>query len=365
MLFDVIYTIVEPIISIINVISMQIVKNVSVFETLVIGDGLVSSLSYTNTGNYNPYKLNIIDRYSLYAVTNIVSLVYPPSIYLLVYLVIPKIQNLLVKGNKYIQMYHENQKIFVYYFISKSTIAFIKNLNSKFIEIKNYQIFVLYKYLSFTLLCDFLKSFLFLQVIYLLRSFESTYYYYKVIKLGYYYTSGYLFNAVSEDNAIYLINMMIKEKRWYDITKIEYVHALYSLIDLKYQVNKKRIVDVYNQYVIKFFSLWSIISLMKLFNIYFNFLLIVFYIIGIGDPIIPGIIYSLLLVDTNDIIITFVVINYKLVYYFLSEMVFFVYNMNDIKKVIDKFDKTEKPIFQTVETGDNFFVITDITKKVK
>jgi hypothetical protein len=357
-MFDVIYNVynnlINPIFDIFNIISMQLVKRVSTFETMAICDGIIST-----SLNYN---LNIIDRYSLYALTNIISYIYPNSVYLSIFLVIPRVQNF-ITNNRYIQIYHQNQKVFLYYFISKSAITFIKSLNSKFIEIKNYQIFVLYKYISFTLVVDFFKSFLFLQFIYLLRSFESTYYYYKVIKLGYYYTSGYLFNSITEDNAIYTINLLIKERRWYDISKIEYVHALYSLIDLKYQVNKKRIVDVYNSYIFYFFSLWSIISLMKWFNMYFNLGVFSFYVVSMGDPIVPCIIYTLMLIDINDIIIALVASNYKLVYYFLYELFFFVYNIQDIKKVIERFDQTEKPIYKALDTNDNFVIVTDITKQ--
>ena len=382
------------------IIQSYFVRNVSLLEAMIISDGIINAIYFANeyfvykikerniyrkqlVKQYNNlYRLNTIDRYLLYIILYFYHFSLDKCVYgivrgeivilnysMVLMITIPGIQYYIMKNdriNRYINIYNENKKIFVYYSVSKFIINYIKDLDENIEEIKNYQIFILYKYLSFDLLYDFLKSYLFVYVLYFLRSSESTYYYYKAIKLSYYYTTGYLFNVITKDDSIYIINIIVKEKRWFDIHKVEIVHAFYSIISAKYNTNDDYYTNI-SVNLIKFFTLWSIICLLKLFAVFINTTLLILYLcicykdVSISNVIkkwITGcIIYSMILLNTNDLIISLIFVCHSVIYYVLEELYFFIKNANDIKKVLLFYNKNSKKLFKTrvekIKTDDD------------
>jgi len=292
-------------------------------------------------------------------------------VYLL--LTLPVIQNkILVNVRGYYDGYCENKQIFLKYSCSKLIISVLQNLDNGIKPIQNYQIFILYKYLSTDLVFGFLKSYLFIHVLYFLKNTESTYYYYKAIKLAYYYSSGFLFNTITKDDSLYIINIIIQEKRWFDIHKIEIVHAIYDIISYNYNYDKPGDLSItFYLYVLKAFTLYSIVCLLKLFVFYVNAIVIITYLFvseyinpldNYTDRIkryITGLVmYLLLLLNINDLVISVIFICHPIIYYVCEEILFFIRNIYDIKKVMDFYNKGGKRVIKTKNIDNEYIFVT-------
>lgn len=399
----------------------QFVRNISLLEVMIVSDGIFNAVKFTKEYVYykiknnlisgdglskgdksmilneynNLYILNVFDRYilyvSLYIYYKITCLVFllpgevlPISVTFMNYILIlsmtfPYIQNYILELESlrgYIANYQSNKKVFVLYSFSKTIINTIKDLDPKLDSIKNYQIFVLYKYLSFHLVVEFIKSYLFINLLYFLRDNQQTYYYYKAIKLSYYYSTGYLFNIITLEDSIYIINIIITEKRWYDLAKLEIVHAFYTIITSKYNKKSNVYLDT-SIYLAKFCTLWSFICLLKVLTVKMNTLLLLFYFIidyrlhnkrdfkeqFIKRSGIIFIVYCLLLLNTNDLIISAIFVLYKFIYLVCCELLFFINNANDIKKVLEFYNnkgkvlkiKTQK--IEGLQSTENEYVV--------
>ncbi len=387
------------------------VRNITLFEGMIVADGIYNALIFAKEyiyykikynmivndrgkvdfdikkvdfdikrellNNYkNVYILNIVDRYILYSTfylsynvitfiiwflriillnnyNNFYKIVDNTCYTVLLLLVFPYIQNIIIKLdpiNKYIDVYLTNKQIFINYLFSKTIISLIKSLDSRINFIKNSQIFVLYRYISIQLIIDFIKSYCFIYVLYFLKNNQTTYYYYKMIKLAYYYNSGHLFNQITTEDSIYIINIIVSEKKWYDLSNLEIVHAFYILINNKYNSNDN-IYITFGLYFAKFFTLWSFICLLKILKIelitflLFTYFIIDYYYRGYKKSGIVIVLYCLLLFNINDLVISTILVFYKFIYLINCELVFFITNVNDIKKVLLFYkDKTNRKI---------------------
>jgi hypothetical protein len=403
--------ILEPIIDVVDssmyaYILSNFVRNITLFEAMIVSDGIYNALTFTKEymyykikynliandkkgvdfdkkkvdfdikkellSNYqNVYTLSIIDRYILYSTSylsyKLITIIiwswkiillnnyndfykFIDNIYYTVVLlsVFPYIQNIIIKLNpinKYIDVYLTNKQIFIKYSFSKIIINFIKSLDSRINFIKNSQIFVLYRYISYQMVIDFVKSYCFIYFLYFLKHNQTTYYYYKMIKLAYYYNTGHLFNQITTEDSIYIINIIVSEKKWNDLSNLEIVHALYTLINNKYNSNDN-IYVTFSLYFAKFFTLWSFICLLKILKIeLITFLLFTYFIIDyyyrrykttkfMERSGIVIVLYCLLLFNINDLVISTILVFYKFIYLIYCELVFFITNVNDIKKVL-------------------------------
>jgi hypothetical protein len=382
--------------------SFELVRNVSLIEGLVVMDGFITALKFSFEyvyykiqdnvfvtrqdyvsqnvvlkrrliDNYNSlYKVDVLDRYlfyvciyGLYVLVDISSNdFYGKNMfyYLCLTGTIPIFQTwCLNKYNmeKYYGEYKRNKYIFARYSVSKFIISSIQNLDASILHIQNYHIFILYKYLSLELVTNFTKSYIFIYVLYFLRDYESTYYYYKAIKLAYYYSTGYLFNAISHDDAVYIVNVVVKEKRWFDISKLEIVHAFYRVITDKYSSGGDFVLH-WELYFVKFCTLWNAICLVKMFSVHVITSIFVIYLVSVEfiNPLPDSIsrikrymtsiiIYSMILLNTNDLITSAVFVLHPVLYYILEESVFFTMNLRDILKILQFYNKSDKNILKT------------------
>lgn len=381
--------------------SFELVRNVSLIEALVVSDGFMNALKFSieytyykiqdnvfvKTSDYNIqnavlkrrlisnynsfYKVDLLDRYLLYGSVYCIYLLldlYDFNIttrgmlyYICLTSTIPYVQNWILNTsglNQYYTDYKKNKYIFARYSISKFIISSIQNLDQSILHIQNYHIFILYKYLSFELITNFIKSYVFIYVLYFLRDYESTYYYYKAIKLAYYYSTGYLFNTISKEDSIYIINVIIREKRWFDVYKLEIVQAFYTIISDRYN-SKNDVVLHWELYFIKFCTLWSMICLFKMFSVQIitSILIVYFVLVEIINPVdkikrikryvTSIIIYVMILMNTNDLITSAVFVLHPVLYYVLEEIMFFTINLNDILKILQFYDKSNKNILKT------------------
>ena len=249
-----------------NIITSKLCSQFTLIETLLISDGIICSvhflynilllklsprkLSKRAIAVYNEeiihryntlYKLSTIDRYLFYLLIwfgqNIIKYFYENEwIYICVLpITVPFIQNNILNIKIY-NFYLEYKSIFIKYSLSKISIHFIQQLHPQIEIIQNYHIFIIYKILSLRFIWKIIHNFLFISLLTVLRNYESTYYYYKGIKMAYYYNVGYLFNIIPIGDAIYLVNIIIKEKRWKELEKLEVMNAFFVLITNKYDI---------------------------------------------------------------------------------------------------------------------------------
>lgn len=256
---------------------------------------------------------------------------------------IPFIQNIIV--TKRVEMILNHQNIFIRYIISKWMIMMIMDLDNNIDMIKNYHIFILYNKITYNYIYEFIKSYCIISLLYYLRDIEALYYYYKGIKLAYYYTTGYLFNKMSKNDAVYVINVIIREKKWSELNKIDIVNAIYILICDRY----KQKGDSIGVIILKGCVLWNIIYILKYVDIKINMILWIFTVyLAISyqnryDIIFTiSILYITIIYRVNDIIIMVSIILNRVLYYVLKEMIFYMKNYKNIKKIIEYYKNKNK-----------------------
>ena len=263
------------------------------------------------------YSFHVLERYIIYFLVHFF-VILPSKTklpYFFIFISFPFIQNKL-----YIDSYIINRLVFFKYNFAKIIIYFIQRLHSDIMNIQNYHIFLIYNYLEFDFIWNVFKNYLFVSLLYFLRNSNQTslYYYYKAIKAAYYCETGYLFNATTIHDSIYMINIIIKEQRWQDIKKLELINALYILIH--HQQNTPLYFTTYIYYM-SFFTLWSFIySLFSLFNI-----------------------------NYNSFLITISITSVPFFYFILKELVFYILNRHNIKKVVKKYSKLSTDDFVIIK----------------
>jgi hypothetical protein len=306
------------------------------------------------------YKLSTLDRYLFYLLIyigyNSINYFYQENRYsylLILPIVLPSIQNSLLSFRfigRHVDEYLEHKEIFIRYSISKMSVHFVQQLHPQIEKIQNYHIFIIYKLLSIEFVWKIINNCLFISLLNVLRSYDSTYYYYKGIKMAYYYNVGYLYNVIPLGDAIYLANIIIKEKRWRELEKLEVVNAFFVLVVNKYEIFSSFSGSfwVNSQMILfQFFSLYSIVSVLKLITIYLSGVWVCVLLMSVGvylsklnlkNIITSLLVYFLIIFNINDLIITLAIVTHKLIYYWLEEIYFFIKNTENVKKVIRMYE---------------------------
>ena len=325
------------------------------------------------------YHLNSFDRYLFYMC---VYLSYKSvclfdvfeSTHLLsvcMFLSIPFIQNKIFKTfNKQVQNYQENKYIFIKYYVSKLIVYGLQSLHKDIDEIKNFQIFLIYEVLSFNFAYCCLRNYIFVCLLYFLKNRGSNlYYYYKAIKAAYLWNTGYNFEPQSLYDSVYLANLVIKESRWSEFSKMEIVNMLYILIRNKISDPTTSLYVTTSINLIKVMSLWSLVSIAKLCVLYFNttsltciflalILLLVFYKIKnkVQKVSIGVICCGMLMCNANDLVVTTILVSNGPVCNVLCELYFFGKNINNIKKIVRPTTINKNQINVSEMEKDFFFV---------
>ncbi|NBP02799.1 MAG: hypothetical protein EBU90_22315 [Proteobacteria bacterium] len=408
-------------IGVIDSLGANLVRTVPMLEMMVILDGAVSAIAFAK--EYLLYKvsearveqhkqteykqevikrcnqtyvLGMIERYMMYScihlcyvcVSNIISLggvgwdnnnywynTVMTGVYIMgMGVVVPRVQNRIAKlpwVDRSIRRYNQDKETFLRYSLSKSIISSIQTLHPGIQEIKNYHIFILYSQVGVDYAWEFVKSYGFIYLLNLLRNWESTYYYYKAIKFAYYYNTGYMFNTLTNRDSVYIINVIVSEKRWRDLAKIEVVNAFYSLVSSKFTDNQVHYWTEIQLCMLKIFMVWSIVCVLKLFSVYINTITLIMYLLVLWyslDTMTIGsnktidvvkqvfsavIVYLLIVLNVNDIIISFVFIGNKVLYYICEETCFYMKNRQDIQKVVEFYTNKTKSK-KTIKTSKKF-----------
>lgn len=343
----------------IDIITEQVFKETNFLETAIVYDGLVNAATfvyyYTGYRNINDnlstedkntnnklllkmcdsiYLLGTTERYMIYLATyfaySCTSSIYQHTVKIPLLITLPVIQNYILRSKlvqPYVACYKMHKNIFFRYTLSKLTILYIKGLDPVLHNIKNYHIFLLYHHMSYTKFKDFCKTFAFIHLLNFLRSNEATYYYYKAIKLSYYYNTGNLFNVIRQQDASYILRIIVQEKKWHEITRFDVVNALYTLCNRYISATSTKMMKIQ---LLKLFTVWSIVCYLKMFNEVINAVFICIYlacyyvssIITFRRVSTTVIAYILLTLHVNDLIISLIFTCDAIIYTFLDELVF-------------------------------------------
>jgi len=395
-IYNYFYEIVDTIKTSFPSIFFNTITNLPLMESFITFDGMICASVFLrdflllNLVKLKPisrleYKREIIKRYHrIYTLSSIDRYLFYLSIYFIhncvmkllsfgelqfnikwiwLILIVPSIQNKFISWLP-VNYYLENKEIFIRYSFSKLIITSFQNLHNDIHRISNYNIFILYTELTFDYIYKIIRNFLFVSLLYFLKSQDFTYFYYKAIKVAYMYHTGYNFVSMSLYDSVYLANLIIKEKRWNELTKMEVINMFYVLISSKFSDPNSNTYINSSLMIFQTFSIWSIISFVKIFGklIPFNYKLFFYLSLVISmqllkfrnksRKIITGVIVHYLLhFNINDIIITFIIIGHDIVYYILGEIYFFIRHINSIRKVV--------MIYETKKNTISDFVIVN------
>jgi hypothetical protein len=307
------------------------------------------------------YTLDTIDRYLFYSLSycnfKILTFMFETKSPLwgvaVLSLAVPVVQNKIMKlFHNPLNYYIENKIIFVKYSVSKLLVSSFQVLHKDIDKIDNYHIFLIYNILSFDYLYTCLRNYFCVTLMYVLKRRQALYYYYKAIKTALYFNTGYNFEAQSLYDSVYLANLIVKEERWNELSKMEVVNMLYVLIDSKFSDPNSSIYVTSYLFLLQFFSLWTFVSVLPLFDyssiiLIFSTLLFLSILYGIQSKtkklLTLVISYCLLLFNVNVIIATVILISNNIVYYILGELYFFITNISSIRKVVKAYNKKKKP----------------------
>jgi hypothetical protein len=251
--------------------------------------------------------------------------------------------------NKLIRPYTEYllriRGVFIKYTISKLLLIFIANLDDKISSVRNYDKFIVYREINWSNCITFVKSYCFLLLLCYLRSDKNTYYIYKAIKLSNFVNSGYVFNVLDENKAVTIINMIIKNRNWKKLLELESINAIHTLY-----YNKQEKLNIY-WYYFYFITIWSCVYIFRLFgNNLKNFLFLFYclgeivkynygndnndYVILLKKIFITSILYFFVIINSNDIIVSFLFVFRYIFYYVLVDLLFFVKNYKLINDTV-------------------------------
>lgn len=312
----------------------------------------------------NVYNLPIIERYFLnYGLCTLINVINYSNLEIINYITVfmlcfPYLHNKIFNTKK-IDKYLYRRNLFFRYFFAKLILLYISNLNNGITGIKNYHTFILSRYIKKKLIINTFKTFLFIGFLHLLRDHETTYYYYKAIKLSYFYNKGYLFNVINKEHAVKIINNIIKGKKWGEISNEENSNAFYCLIVENMTNNTSNITFKYIYFILLFFSsIWSILCFINLLK--YHFISSIFYmlicVIGLTFEmfsvkifkklLISGIIsFGLIQIELNEFFITiacFCIIYSKIPFYIIKETYFYVRNYKNIEKVVEFYNRKKE-----------------------
>lgn len=207
------------------------------------------------------YENDLMDRILLYTPF----VIFGDLNYLIIPVVsFPSINNKIFKWLKtfyYIRKYYKIRHEYLIYLKVKSYHCLIKYLDSSIINISymfdlsDQTFYNIIKNNHFTILA---KNLLFTYIMYILRSNETTYYYYKAIKLSYYYNSKYLFETVDLNNAKSFLKNIYINKDYHKLNSIDYSNSFYTLCISKKADDESKFWETMKRNVMYYLNVFSI-----------------------------------------------------------------------------------------------------------
>jgi hypothetical protein len=219
----------------------------------------------------------------------------------------------------------------------------INSLNRGIIPIKNYNIFPLAQVLGdMAIMNTTIKTFVYSIFLNYLRAYDSTYMYYKAIKLSQYYQTGHYFVKNSVSDAVNIVNEFIDKKDWRGLGDISVVNGLYALI--LYKLGQKRTVVNIKLILYKFLTLWNLVYIFQCVSWYIvgGFFFLHMSLFFTWKTILTwSILASCLMVDESTIITTLLVALTDVWAFLLCEIYFFVRHLSEIE-ILMKVDDVQE-----------------------
>jgi hypothetical protein len=248
--------------------------------TMLLADGLFSTFTFvslmvdpTPTDDYEKlrarvvdgytkvYRRNILQRCLLYACayyfTSIVFLGRSIFINSLLYLcVVPYLQNKLHPASaldKVVNEFIKRNIVISKLLLAKYTLCFIQGLD-KGIHIRNYHMFIVFHYMELYVFVEAMISCVGSVAMTILSGQKRNYFYF--LKVACYCKTGYKFTIQSKENALGTINNIIRNSKWGQLSKIESLHAIYTLLTSRGALSFFSIECKFE--LLKFLCMWNV-----------------------------------------------------------------------------------------------------------
>lgn len=318
------------------------------------------------------YTLSALDRYVLYFFVHFIGMLmdglfFEYLSYMCVAIVVPLLQNKIVEmplPKKYMHMYLERKTMFIRYCFSKIIIKYVQNMNKKIVQMNETHVFTLYNYVTFDFFCKAIKSYLFVHLMFFLKKY--IYVYYKIIKATIYYKTGSEFSTINEEDAIMIVNKFISSNKWCEIDDLKLTCAFYNLISINMDMieDTSGLMTNIMLFFSKLCSLWSMISFFKIINNYVLVSIMMCFVIlfctnnnNFADILSVMIAYCLILFDSNDLIITIIIIERLNIFLLLKQLTVFLKNIEEIEENIK--NATDSILRQKVFISEGQCVLID------
>lgn len=219
------------------------------------------------------YENSFIDRIILYSAA---SISFGGNVdYIIPILSYPYISNYIFNYFKqfyYVKKYYKLKNEYLIYLKVKLYYCFIKYLEPDVINISyifDFSDQVFYNVIKNNHFLVLSKNLLFTYIMYILRSYESTYYFYKAIQLSYYYNSKYMFKTVDVKTAKDFLKNIFINKNYHNLNSIDYSNCFYSLCISKKADDETKFWQMMKINILYYFTLFNIIwGISWIFNFY-------------------------------------------------------------------------------------------------
>lgn len=219
------------------------------------------------------YENSLFDRLILYSIATIPS--YGYFDYIVPIISYPYISNYIfnyLKQFYYIKKYYKLKNEYLIYLKVKLYYCFIKYLEPEVINISymfDFSDQVFYNVIKNDHFLLLSKNLLFTYIMYILRSYESTYYFYKAIQLSYYYNSKYMFKTVDLKNAKNFFKNIFINKNYHNLNSIDYSNCFYSLCISKKADDETKFWEIMKINILYYSALFNIVwGLSWIFHFY-------------------------------------------------------------------------------------------------
>jgi hypothetical protein len=316
-----------------------------------------------NWDDRTPYLVDTFHRYLFYTIFSylltglliLVNLWTTESVIFLsssLIITLPSVQASFLNGRLY-QKYLEildYETDFLKYILSKIVLKTCKN-SLDFVNLTNLHVIALMKN-GPQIGVDFLQTLMAVGILYLLRincdpaKGSGLYLYYKVLKLGYFYETGFMFQTMTVEDAKYLLEVVVREQRWNQFGKAEVVNSILTL-SVHHFIYKKNgsFLQMINFKIKSFLTIWTLISVLKLYESYLTGLFLTTgLLIGFsiqtaytqeGNLIrdcVDTVVVSYLFKSNLDLLVVIYLTVRGIFYKILREIPFFINNYSKIKE---------------------------------
>ena len=178
--------------------------------------------------------------------------------------------NIFIFFDNEIKYINNIKTIFLKYFVTSTIVSLFYGMllrRNMQIKIKFLTIKYIYKHIDKQFIINLIQEYLAIILLYYLRSGKNTYNYYKLLKTGYYSYSGIYFNSLTKDQSLHVIGISNE-------LDFNFINGFYVIT-----AGDTNILHTIQFYILKLFSLWSLITFFSYYNKQINNNILLIYII--------------------------------------------------------------------------------------